>query len=255
MKPSILILGGTTEARGLAKRLSADGRYDCLLSLAGRTLNPLAQPVPVRSGGFGGAEGLADFLRQGCFDLLVDATHPYAARISANAAMAASMAGVPLVALRRPPWQREEGDLWQEVASVAEAVAATGTEPQRIFLTLGRQELLPFEAAPQHFYLVRSVDPVEPPLALPQVDYITDIGPFALEAERELLTRHAIGLIVSKNSGGSASHAKIVAARQLRIPVLVIGRPVLPDAPSAPDIDTALAMIAHELSPSRKRGE
>lgn len=255
MKPSILILGGTAEARALAKRLAADGRYDCLLSLAGRTRNPLAQPVPVRSGGFGGADGLAAFLREGRFDLLVDATHPYAARISANAALAAQMAGVRLLALRRPPWQRGEGDLWQEVDTIAEAVTATGNTPQRIFLTLGRQELLPFEAAPQHSYLVRSVDPVEPPLALPRVEYITDIGPFVLEAERELLTRHAIGLIVAKNSGGQASHAKIVAARELRIPVLLVRRPHLPDVPSAPDIDTALALIDHEFSPSRKRGE
>src|SRR5690606_19544097 len=139
VKHSILILGGTAEARKLAERLSGDPRYRLELSLAGRTLAPAEHAVPLRIGGFGGAAGLADYLRANRIAMLVDATHPYAAQISANAAAASRLSGVPLLALRRAPWQRQEGDRWHAVANVAEAVAALGDMPRRVFLTLGRQ--------------------------------------------------------------------------------------------------------------------
>lgn len=253
MKASILILGGTTQARELAALL-AEKNISCLLSLAGRTKAPVAQPAPVRVGGFGGAEGLAAFLRDGGFSLLVDATHPYAAQISANAAQASTMSGVPLIALRRPGWERREGDDWREVESVAEAVQALGEAPRRVFVALGRNELLPFEAAPQHHYLIRSVDPVAPPLALPQADYITARGPFAVEDERALLAERGIEIVVSKNSGGSAAHGKIEAARGLKLPVVMIARPRLPDAPGAETVEGVAALVVAHAS-SQKRGE
>ncbi|MCX8998058.1 cobalt-precorrin-6A reductase [Rhizobiaceae bacterium BDR2-2] len=247
MKPSLLILGGTTEARQLAAQLSQAG-FDCLLSLAGRTKTPAAQPVPVRTGGFGGAEGLAEFLKQGRFDLLVDATHPYAAKISANAARASALSGVPLVALRRPGWQRQAGDDWRDAASVAAAVSVLGDAPRRVFVALGRNELLPFEAAPQHRYLIRSVDPVEPPLALPDADYITARGPFPEDEERALLEAHGVEVVVSKNSGGEAAYGKIAAARALGLPVVMIARPVLPEVESGESVEAVADMVLRRFS-------
>lgn len=212
----ILILGGTTEARELAARLAARNDLRVTLSLAGRTANPIAQPVPVRIGGFGGGEGLARHLRDQHIDLLVDATHPFAARISANAAAAAKSANVPLLTLRRPEWQPAPDDLWTFVDTIPQAVAALGGTPKKVFVTLGRQELRPLEAAPQHSYVVRSVDPVEPRLAVPRAEYILDRGPFEEGRERTLLERLGVEAILSKNSGGAAAYAKLAAARALR---------------------------------------
>ena len=249
MKHSILILGGTAEARKLAERLSGDPSYQVELSLAGRTLVPAEHAVPLRVGGFGGAEGLADYLRDNRIAMLVDATHPYAAQISANAAAASRLSCVPLLALRRAPWQHQQGDRWHAVASVAEAVVALGDTPRRVFLTLGRQELLPFEAAPQHDYLIRSVDPVEPQLDVPHAVYITDRGPFEEAEERALLSGHGIEVIVAKNSGGPASYGKIAAARALGIEVVLIQRPELPDVEAAGSVDEMVERLAHALPP------
>jgi precorrin-6A/cobalt-precorrin-6A reductase len=260
MTRSILILGGTADARILAGSLAEDSGYRILLSMAGRTLSPVEQPVPMRSGGFGGAVGLADFIRTGGFDILVDATHPYAAKISTNAVEAARLAKVPLVALSRSAWQRQPDDTWHGVDSVEQAVIALGSEGRRVFLALGRQELLPFEAAPQHSYLIRSVDPVEPPLKLPHARYITARGPFALDDEIRMLEENRIETLVSKNSGGSASYGKIEAARRLRLPVIMIERPRKRNDASmndvtVPDIAAALTAIQHQLSLLEKRGE
>ena len=252
---SILILGGTTEARQLADALRGMNRFRLELSLAGRTKAPVEQPVAVRVGGFGGADGLADYLKAGHVDLLIDATHPYAARISANAAKAAEISGVPLIALRRPGWERQAGDLWTEVESVESAVADLGQEPRRAFLALGRQELLPFEAAPQHTYLVRSVDPVEPPLTLPHVSYLTARGPFNEADERALLADSHIEVIVSKNSGGAASYGKIAAARALGLPVVMIRRPVLPEVPSFQTVKALAAHVDQAFPAIQERGE
>ena len=243
----ILILGGTTEARQLAGKLAA--RADVTLSLAGRTENPVQQGVPVRVGGFGGAEGLAAYLTDNRTDLLVDATHPYAARISANAAQAARLAGVPAIALRRPPWTQAPGDRWTIVGSAAEAAALLGPKPRKIFLTLGRQELAPFEAAPEHSYLIRSVDPVEPPLGLPHATYILARGPFSEVDDRAMLEEHRIDVIVAKNSGGSATYGKIVAARTLGLEVFLIRRPPLPDMPSGTSVEEVLALADQALVP------
>jgi precorrin-6A/cobalt-precorrin-6A reductase len=241
----ILILGGTTEARQLAERLAEQPEIVTTLSLAGRTAAPAALPVPVRVGGFGGARGLADHLAAERIDVLIDATHPYAAQMSRHAAQAARLAGVRLVALRRPPWVAQAGDRWTEVASVPEAVRALGEAPRRVFLALGRQELGPFTAAPQHSYLIRSVDPVAPPLAVPHADYIVARGPFGEAEERARLAAHAIDVVVAKNSGGAATYGKIAAARALGIPVVMLRRPELPAVPAVATVEEALAHLAH----------
>jgi len=252
---NVLILGGTIEARHLAGKLVAIA--EVTLSLAGRTESPVAQGVPVRIGGFGGVSGLATWLAENDIDLLVDATHPYAARISANAVEAARLAGVPAIALRRPAWERMPGDRWTPVDTAAEAVAALGRSPRKIFLALGRQELAPFEAAPQHSYLIRSVDPVEPPLAVPYADYILARGPFSEAGDRALLEKHGIDAIVAKNSGGSATYGKIAAARALGVDVFLIRRPPLPEIPFGASVDDVFQLADHALAAgvgAEKRG-
>ena len=249
----ILILGGTTQARELAQRLA--GRHDLAvtLSLAGRTAHPAAQPVPVRVGGFGGVQGLAAHLIAGRIDTLVDATHPYAAIISANAARAAQTAGVPLLALRRPPWVAVAGDRWREVADAGAAMRALGDAPRRIFLALGRNDIAAFVAAPQHRYLVRSVDPVEPPLRVPQACYVIGRGPFRQADDHVLLVAHGIEIVVAKNSGGEATYGKIAAARALGLQVIMLQRPTLPAVPAVETIEEAVAWIDHALEPCADR--
>ena len=254
MAYKILILGGTTEARELAARLAVDPDYRIILSLAGRTANPAAQPVPVRVGGFGGAAGLAAHLLAEQIDLLVDATHPFAARISASAAEAAREADVPLLALRRPQWHRVEGDRWTEADTIAGALQALGGSPRRVLVTLGRQELAPLEAFPQHGYVIRSVDPVQSALDLPDATYLLSRGPFAQAAERQLMLDHGIDAVLSKNSGGEATYAKIVAARYLGIEVVLVRRPDMPDVPFVATVEEAAAEIAHRAISAAKRG-
>ncbi len=224
------------------------------LSLAGRTKEPAAQDVPVRTGGFGGACGLAHYLKTNGIAILIDATHPYAAQISMNAARAAEEANIPLLALRRPAWTPVRGDNWVEVEDVAGAVQALGDAPRRVFLALGRKELAPFEAAPHHYYLIRSVDPPEAALALPQAMYIAQRGPFVESEERALLVRHAIEIIVARNSGGDAAYGKIAAARALGLPVVMVRRPVLPMVPAVATVQEALTWLDHALTVSSARG-
>ena len=250
----ILILGGTAEARRLAVRLAPRAELAVTLSLAGRTASPAAQSVPVRIGGFGGADGLADYLTVERIEAVIDATHPYAATISANAASAAQRANVPLLALRRAPWVAVVGDRWIEVADVTGAVRALAGAPRRVFVALGRKELQPFVRAPQHHYLVRSIDPVDPPLAVPHADYITSRGPFDEAAERALLAQHRIDIVIAKNSGGSASYGKIAAARALGLPVIVLRRPVLAQAPAVETVEDVVAWLDHARTGSIARG-
>jgi len=253
-RPRILILGGTSGARLLAAALAARDDCDVMLSLAGRTEKPAVQPVPVRIGGFGGAAALADFLTAGGYHLLIDATHPFAERISANAAFAAEVTGIAAIALRRPEWQREAGDRWREVQSIPAAIEALGPSPRHVFLATGRQGAHHAEAAPQHHYLVRSVDPVEPPLALDHVDYLLDRGPFTLEGECDLLRQHHIDIIVAKNSGGAATYAKIEAARLLGIEVLMVARAPASAVTTVDTVEAALAVIDHLFPPAMNRG-
>jgi precorrin-6A/cobalt-precorrin-6A reductase len=250
----VLILGGTAEARQLAERLAQRAGLDVTLSLAGRTASPVAHPVPIRVGGFGGAEGLADYLVAERVDALIDATHPYANIISENAVAAARKTRVPFVVLRRPPWSAVTGDRWIEVSDARAAADAIGQDSRAVFVTIGRNELAPFARAPQHRYLIRSVDPVEPPLRLPHVTYITARGPFSEANDHALMTQHKIEVVISKNSGGSAAYGKIAAAHALGIEVVMLRRPPALDAPSVNTIEDALAWLDHALTSTAARG-
>jgi precorrin-6A/cobalt-precorrin-6A reductase len=244
----ILILGGTTEARLLAGRLADRPDFGVTVSLAGRTAEIVEQSAPTRVGGFGGVAGLAAYLDRERIDALVDATHPYAEIISAHAVEAAQTAGIPLLALRRPAWKREPGDAWTTVATMAQAVAAIGSAPQRVFLAIGRKEVGAFVAAPQHVYLVRSVDPIEPPPALPNATYVLGRGPFTEAGDLALMRTHSIEALVCRNSGGSAGYAKIAAARRLALTVVIVERPALPAATTVETVEAALAWLDHVSS-------
>jgi precorrin-6A/cobalt-precorrin-6A reductase len=250
----VLILGGTTEARQLAERLARRADLEIVVSLAGRTKSPAPQPAPVRKGGFGGAAGLADYLVKESIAAMIVATHPYANVISANANSAARQSGVPLIALRRPPWRAVAGDRWTEAADVAGAVHILRDRSRRVFVALGRNELAPLTAAPQHFYLIRSVDLVEPPLPLPRAAYVTGRGPFSEVDERALLVSHGIEIIIAKNSGGVATYGKIAAARALGIEVIMLRRPVPPDAPAVETVEEAIAWLDHAITSAAARG-
>lgn len=239
----ILILGGTGEASALVKGLAGRPGLDLTLSLAGRTSAPAAAPVPTRVGGFGGAEGLAGYLVAGGVDLLVDATHPFAARISANAAGAAARAGVPILAIRRPAWEHRPGDDWREVESVAACIPALGEVPRRVFLTIGRMEIAEFAAAPQHDYVARTIEPVGEALPVPRLTCITARGPYDEAAEGAVLRDAGIEILVSKNAGGAATYGKIAAARGLGLPVVMVRRPAKPDVPSVADAGQAMRAI------------
>ena len=238
----------------MAGRLTGRVGLEITLSLAGRTATPAAQPVPVRVGGFGGAEGLANYLVSERINAVIDATHPYANVISANAVAAARRSGVPLVALRRPPWIKVAGDRWIEVSDVGEAVRMIGQTPRRVFVALGRNELKPFCNAPQHYYLIRSVDPVEPPLPLPHVGYVTGRGPFGKADDHALMTEHRIDVVVAKNSGGPATYGKIAAARVLGVDVIMLRPPAAPDAAAVETIEDAIAWLDHALTSTAARG-
>jgi precorrin-6A/cobalt-precorrin-6A reductase len=224
----VLILGGTSVARLLAEALCAEGQHRVLLSFAGRTESLVHPDVPHRVGGFGGAAGLADFLRVGQYDALIDATHAFAAQISHNAYAAAQAAQLPLLRVVGPAWQRAAGDVWIDVENMAGAAQALGREPRRVLLTVGRLEVAAFAAAPQHDYLIRAVDAFEPPAALSHARVLAARGPFSLADERALLERERIELVVSKNAGTPSTYAKLEAARALAVPVVMVQRPVLP---------------------------
>lgn len=215
-----------------------------MLSYAGRTEAPRAQAIPTRVGGFGGIEGLADHMTREGVTHLVDATHPFAARISANAIAAAELAGVKLLAMTRPAWDACAGDRWIRVADTAEAVAALGSEAARIFLALGRQTIGDFADAAQHFYLLRFVDAAEVP-ALPRHHLVVDRGPFTLAGELALLREHRIEVIVAKNAGGAGARAKLDAARELGLPVVMIDRPFIPDRPQVESVAAVLDWLDH----------
>ncbi|MFE9022753.1 cobalt-precorrin-6A reductase [Streptomyces sp. NPDC007808] len=226
----VLILGGTTEARRLAELLAAAARPELRVtnSLAGRVTAPRLPPGEVRVGGFGGAEGLAAWLREHEVDALIDATHPFARTISFNAARAAATAHVPLLALRRPGWVPVEGDQWHEAGSLEEAAGLLPALGRRVFLTTGRMGLAAFAALDDLWFLVRSVDAPEPPHP-PRMEVLLDRGPFTLDGERELLRRHRVDVVVTKDSGGAATAPKLTAAREAGLPVVVVRRPPVPE--------------------------
>lgn len=244
MRPNLLLLGGTSEATALAQTLHAAG-VPGVFSLAGRVARPLRQPLPVRSGGFGGVAGLAAYLRHARITHIVDATHPFAAQMSANAVAAAQAVGVPLIALTRAPWQAEAEDRWTHVPDMAGAVAALGGARARVMLAVGRMHLALFAAQPQHFYLLRLVDPPQAPLPLPDHHLLVARGPFGLADDLALMRAHRIDLVVSKNAGGTGAVAKITAARQLGLPVVMIDRPALPPRPEAHSVAEVMSWLAH----------
>ncbi len=209
-------------------RALAEAGVAAVYSYAGRTEAPVAQPLPVRVGGFGGIEGLAAYLKANGITHVIDATHPFAAQMSRNAVEACASAGVPLLALEREPWRAAEGDRWTHVPDLDSAVAALGVAPRRVFLAIGRQNLTAFAAAPLHHYLLRLVDPPTGPLPLPRAEAVIARGPFTLEGDRELLQAHRVDVILAKNAGGAGAEAKLIAARELRLPVVLIDRPQVP---------------------------
>ena len=225
----VLLLGGTTEASQLARTL-ADAHVDAIFSYAGRTEAPLAQPLPTRVGGFGGVAGMQAWLQAQRITHVVDATHPFAAQMSGNAVQACAAVGVPLIAFERPAWVAHAGDPWQCVADIASAVAALPQAPARVFLAIGRQNLLPFAQCAQHHYLLRLVD-AAPSVPLPNAQVVIARGPFTVEGDRALLQEHGITHVVAKNSGGIGAMAKLEAARSLGVPVILINRPQLPERP------------------------
>ncbi|RKT54000.1 cobalt-precorrin-6A reductase [Saccharothrix australiensis] len=229
---TVLVLGGTGEARELAARVPAGPRV--VSSLAGRVASPRLPAGEVRVGGFGGVPGLVAYLRAERVDAVVDATHPFADRITANALAATAEVGVPFLVLRRPGWAEGEGDRWTWVDSVAEAAAVVGA--RRAFVTTGRQALGAFACG-----VARVVDPPEEPTAL---DVVLDRGPYTVAGEVGLMRRHGVEVLVTKDSGGAMTAAKLVAARRLGLPVVVVRRPPAPDAPTVPTVDEALAWLA-----------
>lgn len=248
----VLILGGTGEASALARALAGRSEFAVTLSLAGRTAEPKAEPVPMRIGGFGGVDGLLCYVVTQKIDRLIDATHPFAAVISANAAQAAARAGTPLLAIRRPAWTMQPGDRWIDVANMDEAAAALGKNPKTVFLTIGRQEAVVFSAAPQHAYLARTVEPLGDVLRVPHLTAIEARGPFGAASEVALMREAGIEVVVSKNAGGAATYGKIAAARELALPVVMVRRPQKPDVPSVADAEGALRWLAHAAPATRR---
>lgn len=245
----LLLLGGTLEARRIAAQLAAMPMITLTLSLAGRTRAPIDNGVTTRSGGFGGVDGLVHWLKDHHIDAIIVATHPFAAQMAHNACEAARRTGLPIMRINRPGWQRSPDDRWLECDSTEQAVSLLGKTPRRVLLTFGRQQAAHFEAAPWHHYVVRSIDPIDPPLALPHVDNLIARGPFSLEEERRLLREHAIDVLITKHSGGAATWPKLVAAREQGIDVIMIRRPAMPDIPVVDSLDeTGMARLVAWVS-------
>jgi precorrin-6A/cobalt-precorrin-6A reductase len=240
----VLILGGTGEARELADRLAHQPAVKVVSSLAGRVAAPRLPVGEVRVGGFGGAAGLAQWLRDHLVDAVIDATHPFAVTITGNAARAAADTNVPLIVLHRPAWGAGAGDRWTVVSSVDEAARAVPALGHRALLTVGRQEAAAFAGVDGVWFLIRCIDPPQGPLPRDH-ELLLARGPFTTASELELLRRNAVDLVVTKNSGGPATRAKLDAARELELPVLVVERPPLPTGvASVSSVDGAIAWLS-----------
>ncbi len=243
----LLILGGIGEAAALAGRLAGGPRLTVITSLAGRTRDPAKVAGALRVGGFGGAAGLAAYLDRESIGILVDATHPFAARMAANAAQACAESGVPRLKLLRPAWRAGEADRWIDAPDMASAAEAVGRKGTRAFLSLGRQDLSAFAGLKDIWFLVRSIEPLEAPGPLARAQVIQGRGPFTEAAETALLKEHRIDLLVSKNSGGEAPTAKIAAARTLGLPVVMIARPQAPAGETVLTVDEAVAWVGERI--------
>ena len=249
MSHHVLILGGTGEAVALAQAL-AGSRPELAVttSLAGATSAPVRPPGHLRTGGFGGADGLAAWLAEARVDALVDATHPFAATMAGHAAGAAATVGIPRLKLVRPMWQRRDGDRWIGVADAAAAAGALATlAARRVFLTLGSRDLQAFAGLKGTTFTVRMIEPPAEPLPLVRADLILARGPFGEAGEGALMASRRIDAVVAKASGGEATRGKIDAARALGLPVVMIARPPLPQGPVATDVAAAMAWIDETL--------
>ncbi len=237
----MLILGGTAEARLLAARLEEDMRFSPLTSLAGVTRKPSKIAGEVRIGGFGGVEGLREFASREHMTLLVDATHPFAVQISAHAAQAGAQAGIPVLRLERPPWDRRAGDDWREVADIDEAVRII-PQGAHVLVTVGRQEVAPFLERDDIYVVARMI---EPPVVqvLDHAELLLARPPFTLKQEKALMEEKRITVLVAKNSGGDATFAKIEAARELGLPVIMIARPEKSSLTTASGVDEMMVLI------------
>jgi len=243
----VLILGGTGDASALAAKASTLPGVEVRVSLAGRTSQPLAIAGIVRVGGFGGVAGLTQYLRDEAIDLLIDATHPFAAQISFNAAAAAAALGMPRLMLVRPAWHSVPGDKWIDVDSIAAAADALEGQAKRVFLTIGRQQLALFARLHEIWFLMRLINQPEPDAVVPKGLLLFAQGPFDLTAEQQLFIQHEIDTIVTKNSGGSATYAKIIAARELGVKVVMVSRPTIPQGEQVQDVERAFAWLSDRL--------
>jgi precorrin-6A/cobalt-precorrin-6A reductase len=243
----ILILGGTAEARELAGELAAAG-VPVISSLAGRVARPRLPAGEVRVGGFGGPDALARWLHDHRIAAVVDATHPFAERISASAATACPRAGVPLVRLERPGWSERPGDRWRWVDTLEAAAAAVPELGERVLLTTGRQGLAAFAGVDPAWFLIRCVDPPEPPLPS-RHELVLDRGPYALTDELALIDTHRIDLVVTKDSGGRHTEAKLDAARDRGLPVIVVRRPPRAASRTVATVASAAAWVREQTHP------
>ena len=238
----VLILGGTSEGAQLAARLSGRANLSVISSLAGRVVDLRLPEGEVRVGGFGGVDGLASYLVNEKIAIVIDVTHPYAARISQNAEIACGRTGLPLIVLDRPPWNRVDGDRWHEVDDFESAAMLVNVKNARIFLSIGRQELASFSACSNAWFLIRAIE--KPTEHLPQHhQLVLQRGPFQLEDELQLLRGHAIDYVVSKNSGGSATYSKVEAARSLGIPIVMVRRPLKHSVETFQTIEAVVAKL------------
>ncbi len=233
----VLILGGTAEARELAAELLGQGHH-VITSLAGRVARPRLPVGDVRIGGFGGPDALAAWLREHEIAAMVDATHPFAERISASAVRAAEHAKVPLLRLERPGWTEGPGDQWLWVDGLDQAAVRVPELGSRVLLTTGRQGLSAFAGVSDAWFLIRCVDPPDDPLPSRR-EILLDRGPYTLDGELALIDHHDIEIVVTKDSGGNHTRAKLDAARQRGLPAIVVRRP------PRPGVETVVAV--HEV--------
>jgi precorrin-6A/cobalt-precorrin-6A reductase len=245
----LLILGGTAEAAALAREAAErfGERLELITALAGRTEQPGPLPGKVRIGGFGGVDGLASYLAEIEVDLLIDATHPFADNIARHARLAGERSGVPRLVLERPPWRRHPLDRWIEVEDASGAAAAVARVGRRCFLTIGASELGAFAGLSHVHFVVRLIDPPKESLSLGSYQVVVGRGPFTLAGERELLRRHAIDVLAVKASGGAATEAKLIAAREASLPVVMLRRPRPEPGPRVSTVEAALAWLDERL--------
>lgn len=248
--PKLLILGGTSDAVALAHRLIRrfGTRLTVISSLAGRTENPVEIPGIVRRGGFGGVDGLVDYLREQGIALMVDASHPFAAGISRHGQEASVQLGLPRLTLLRPDWRRLAGE-WRFMVPDMAAAAARLTKigAQRIFVTTGAKDLAALANVPNAWFLIRLIEPLAEPLAIPSHALIFARGPFTSASERKLMAEHGIDALLTKDSGGHATYGKIVAARDLGLPVVMLSRPETYASESVDTVDAVLDWVETKL--------